>query len=169
VTREEAALLLEFHVWADRRALAASARLPVRRFLSAALPGEASPRDMLVRLMNGDTLWLSRWQGRAKYSPFVAAAFSDPETLGRTWRPVQDSLLRFGESLGDDRLAESVSYLTHSGRTVSRPLWQILLQGVERATARRALLIAAIRAGGERAVHVDLSHFLDRRDPTRSR
>ncbi|MGE5235479.1 MAG: DinB family protein [Acidobacteriota bacterium] len=160
MTPGELGVLLEYHLWANRRALAISGRLDPGRFVGAPFPGGRPVRDLLVRLMTADALWLARWQGRASPMPFFASAFPDTASLGRQWQPIQDAVARFAGTVTDESAVLPLTYLTHSGTTVNQPLWQTVVQLVDRGASERGRLLASIHALGERGHHLDLGYFL---------
>lgn len=154
----EARALLAFDRWANARVLERAEALAAGRFARPVL-GE-SVRDLLVRILSTEWVWIERWTGRSPAGPLSPAAFASPGDLRRGWQRVEPRQRAFLAELRGDGLRREVTYRDFDGREHRHCLADLLRQLVLESAAHRDRAALLLRELGAPAPPLDWLAFL---------
>ena len=148
MTPDEARLLLDYHVWARERALAAVAALPAEQFTRAMGNSFGSMRDTLAHLYGADEVWLERWLGGSPSSLPPPDRFADLASLRAAWAELDPKMRAFVDGLDASGLARSLTYRAFNGQQATLAYWQMLQHLVNHGSYHRGQVTTLLRQLG---------------------
>lgn len=151
MTPEEAGLLVEYHVWARERALAAVAALAPEQFLRGLGNSFGSVRDTVAHLYGADEVWLERWTGGSPTGLPPAERFPDLAALRAAWAKLDPRLRGFVAGLDAEALARSLTYQAFNGQRATVPYWQMLQHVINHGSYHRGQVTTLLRQLGAAA------------------
>ena len=151
MTPNEARLLLDYHVWARERALAATAALSPEQFLRDLGNSFASVRDTVAHLYGADEVWLQRWRGGAPTCLPPAQQFADLAALRAAWAELDPQLRAFVHGLDAAGLARTLTYRAFNGLLATLSFEQMLQHVVNHGSYHRGQVTTMVRQLGAQA------------------
>jgi uncharacterized damage-inducible protein DinB len=151
MTPAEASLLVEYHVWARERALAAVAALSPEQFRREMGNSFGSVRDTVAHLYGADEVWLARWTGGSPRNLPPADRFPDLASLRAAWAALDPRLRGFVEALDDAKLASKLTYTAFNGQSATVAHWQMLQHLVNHGSYHRGQVTTLVRQLGAAA------------------
>lgn len=151
MTPSEARQLLDYHVWARERALAAVAALTPTQFLRDLGNSFGSVRDTLAHLYGADEVWLSRWRGGTPSGLPPAAQFGDLASLRAAWAKLDPEFRAFVHGLDGPGLARSLTYPAFNGQMATLRYEQMLQHVVNHGSYHRGQVTTLLRQLGAAA------------------
>jgi uncharacterized damage-inducible protein DinB len=148
LTPEEAILLVEYHIWARERCLAAVGGLTPQQFMQSLGSSFDSVRDTLAHLCGADEVWLARWHGTSPASLPSPARFPDLASLRSAWVPIDVGLRAHVSGLDAEGLRRMVTYRAFNGQTATLPFWQLLQHVVNHGSYHRGQVTTLLRQLG---------------------
>lgn len=148
MTPDEANLLVEYHIWARDRALAACTALPTEAFTRDLGNSFGSVRDTLAHLYGADEVWLERWLGNNPRGLPPATRFAELADLQRAWAALDPRLQSFVRGLGGDGLLRTITYTAFNGSAATLPYWQMLQHVVNHGSYHRGQVTTLLRQLG---------------------
>jgi uncharacterized damage-inducible protein DinB len=160
--QSELATLFDYMYWANRRILAAAARLTVAQFT---LPSVIAGRDLratLVHTLDTECSWRLRLQGGEGESskPLAVSDYRNVAALAEHWARDEAEMRAWVASLDDDVLAR-----TPNDRRAHFPLWYYLLHMVTHSQQHRSESAQLLTQLGRSPGDID---FLDYADSARA-
>jgi len=153
--------LYRYNDWANRRILAATARLTPEQFLAATGLSWGSVRDVLVHALGAEWVWRVRLQlGEAPTRLLVPADFPTYDALAERWQREAAALSEYVAGLGDAEINRTVAYRNTKGQPFEDVLWRILAHVVNHGTQHRAEAAVALTALGRSPGDVDYIIYL---------
>ncbi|HET7341749.1 MAG TPA: DinB family protein [Methylomirabilota bacterium] len=152
--------MYRYNAWANVRILDTAAALTHEQL---AAPGGASfdsVRDTLIHVVNGQWLYLERWQGRSPRA-WPEPAPADLATIRARWERVEADTRTFLGALTEARAAAVVEYVNMEGQRWAYPLWQQLLHQVNHATQHRSEIAMVLTRLGHSPGWLDVLYFID--------
>ena len=132
-------ILFKYTEWANRRLLAATARLTPEQFLAKADPNGNSVRDILVHTLGAAWIWRMRLQHEAAPTRLLDPAdFPSYAVLVDRWREEHDEWRAYAGGLLEDEVNRPVLYRNTKGHLFEAVMWQILVHVVNHSTQHRA-------------------------------
>jgi uncharacterized damage-inducible protein DinB len=110
--------------------------------------------------MNGQWVWLSRWQGNSPTTMFDSTDFPDVAALRSQWFEVEQETQQFLSGLKPADLDNVIAYTSTEGRPFAFPLWQLLLHQVNHATQHRSEVAMQLSSFGFSPGWLDLVKYL---------
>jgi uncharacterized damage-inducible protein DinB len=160
MTPTEARILLEYHVWARERALAAVAALSAEQFVRDVGNSFASVRDTVAHLYGADEVWLQRWTGGSPRSLPPASRFADLAALRAAWAELDPRMHAFVHGLDAAGLARTLTYTAFNGQVATLAHEQMLQHVVNHASYHRGQVTTLVRQlGGPAPKSMDLVAF----------
>jgi uncharacterized damage-inducible protein DinB len=142
---ESAKSFLHYSDWANSQLLQEAARLSDQQLDRPIAMGRGSLRSTLLHIWAGESVWLSRWQGRAE-TPWPDEDESVPvASITQRFETVFAERRRFVEGLTDARLGEVVTYRDSKGSLFKATLGDMIMQGIIHSTHHRAQVVNMIR------------------------
>jgi uncharacterized damage-inducible protein DinB len=161
LTADELRELYRHHRWATGRLLEAAERLPAGELTRSPAPGAPSVRDLLVRLLWTDWVWVRRCFGLSPRIVFDADEYPDVPALRERWAAVHEEMVELLGPLDDDGAGRVVAYRDLRGNPRAETLGRILLHVAERGSFHRGGVAALLRGlGAAEPPPMDLLAFL---------
>lgn len=165
-------LLHEYGYWADRRILAASARVSPEKYAAPTNIGigHGSLRGTLVHILDGNWQWRLTCQGfyadlltdeEYDATPLTEEEFPTLDALERRWHAEQQQMRAYLAALTDEQLNGILRYTVPGGIVRERVLWHCLFHAINHGTQHRAEAAALLTAYGESPGDVDFTYFLN--------
>lgn len=151
MTPSEARQLLDYHVWARERALAAVTALTPEQFVQDLGNSFGSIRDTLAHLYGADEVWLSRWRGGTPRGLPPAAQFGDLASLRAAWAKLDPEFRAFVHGLDEAGLARSLTYPAFNGQMATLTYEQMLQHVVNHGSYHRGQVTTLLRQLGAAA------------------
>jgi uncharacterized damage-inducible protein DinB len=153
--------LFKYNDWANRRILAAAARLTPEQFLAETSLSWGSVRDVLVHTLGAEWIWRMRLQhGAAPTALLSPADFPTLEALTARWEEEQARLAEYVGGLLEDEVNRPVLYRSTQGQPYEAVLWQILAHVVNHGTQHRAEVAHVLTSYGCSPGDIDLIVFV---------
>jgi uncharacterized damage-inducible protein DinB len=152
--------LYDYNDWANQRILGTTAKLSHEQFVQPGLASFSSIQATLVHTMNGQWVWLSRWQGNSPTTMFDSADFPDVAALRSQWSKVEQETQQFLSGLKPADLDNMIAYTSTEGRPFAFPLWQLLLHQVNHATQHRSEVAMQLSSFGFSPGWLDMVEYL---------
>ena len=159
MTPEDIRTLYEYDAWANHRQLDAVAALTTEQFTKDMGSSFRSIRDTMAHIINGQCLWLERWQGRTPGAFPPPTDYPDLASLRKRWEEVEKNMQAFVRGLDAARIAHKDEYKTQTAGTFHCPLWQMLQHVANHGTYHRGQVTTILRQLGAKAVSTDMSLF----------
>lgn len=145
---DEARELLDYHVWARERVLAAVAAMSPEQFLRDLGNSFASVRDTVAHLYGADDVWLQRWRGGSPRQLPPATQYGDLAALRAAWAKLDPELRAFVHGLDAAGLARSLTYTAFNGQQATLTYAQMLRHVVNHGSYHRGQLTTMVRQLG---------------------
>lgn len=155
--------LYGYNCWANRRILAASARLSPEQFAAPDGMNYGTLRGTLVHMLDTEYGWRMLVQ-HSQGSPVMAEAdFPTVEALVQRWDAEEADMHAYLASLGDEDLAGSVRYTNDNGEPRERVLWHVLVHIVNHGTQHRSEAAVILTNYDQSPGELDFPLFLNER------
>jgi uncharacterized damage-inducible protein DinB len=148
MTPEEARLLLDYHVWARERLLAAVAVLSPEQFCRDLGSSFASVRDTLAHVYGADEVWYERWRGGTPSGLPSPGRFPDLAALRSAWAGLDPQVRDLVAGLGSEGLLRTITYRAFNGQQATLPYWQMLQHVVNHGSYHRGQVTTLLRQLG---------------------
>ena len=155
--------IFEYHYWATRRVVAASAHVRQEHWLAAAAHSFGSLRGTHVHLLDADCAWrmLLQHQTLAYFRVLKDEAFPTIDVLVQHWDAQEAAMRGYLAQLTDTALAAVVCYTTPEGERRERVVWHCLLHVVNHGTQHRSEAAALLTQYGHSPGALDFTAFLN--------
>ena len=160
-TPEDIATLFAFGRWANARTLGSVEGLSLEELVRPVGGSFGSVLGTLVHLYGADWVWLERWHGKSPRTLPAAQEIGSLDALAGRWRPVEDGMRIFAESLTAERMAEPLTYVSFKGDTFTRPLGETLVHIANHGTYHRGQVATLLRQLGKTPASTDYLLYLD--------
>ena len=174
---DEIKLLYEYTFWADRRMLAATAKVSPEQYVAPTQFGVAygSLRGALIHALDGMRGWRIICQkffvprgaekGAAEqpdvWGQLTESSLSTFDQLNQRWRTEEREMRSYVGTLTDGMLEGVVRYAVGGGIVRERPLWQCLFHAQNHATQHRSESAALVTSYGQSPGDMDFTLFLN--------
>lgn len=161
-------LLYDYNCWANKRILAATARLSREQFVTPADHTDETLRSILLHTLDSECVWRFLCQVNdhtanltdADFPGLTEAELPTLEAIVAHWHAEERAMRTYLAELNDDRLAGIVSY-TINDKTRNRVLWHCLLHVVNHGTYHRSEAAAMLTRVGQSPGELDFTLFLN--------
>jgi uncharacterized damage-inducible protein DinB len=130
--------LYEYNYWANKRILAAAAKLSPEQLAAAAAFPWGGLRGTLVHTLDAEFGWRSFLQHGAWPEELKESDFATFEHLMKRWQDEESLMREYLASLEDAVMAETKRYTTETGLKRERLLWHCLFHVVNHGTQHRS-------------------------------
>lgn len=153
--------LYKYNYWANRRILAAAARMTPEQFLAETSLSWGSVRDVLVHMLGAEWIWRMRMQHAAAPTQLLSPTdFPTYDSLVIRWQAEQRELSAYLTGLRDDDVNRPVSYRNTKGQVFEDVLWHVLAHVVNHGTQHRAEVAHVLTSYGYSPGDIDLIKFV---------
>jgi uncharacterized damage-inducible protein DinB len=157
---DELRTLIDYHYWARDRVLGAAAALSPEQFTRDMGSSFRSVRDTLVHIYSAEWAWHQRWTGNSPSAHVAADDYPDVSTLAAVWRAHEETLRRFVDALGDERIDQLCDYRTFNGQPGTSSYAEMIRHVVNHASYHRGQVTTMLRQlGAAPAPSLDLIGF----------
>lgn len=118
-TPEDIATLFAFGRWANDQTLRSVEGLSMEELGRPVGGSFGSVLGTLVHLYGADWVWLERWHRKSPRALPGAEEIATLDALAGRWRPVEEGMRIFAESLTAERMAEPLTYVSFKEATPS--------------------------------------------------
>lgn len=158
---EDIARLFAYGRWANGQTLGSAEALSAEELARPVGGSFGSVLGTLVHLYGSDRVWLERWHGKSLRALPGAQEIVSIDALRDRWRPVEEGMRAFAESLTAERMAEPLTYVSFKGDTFTRPLGETLVHIANHGTYHRGQVATLLRQLGKTPVSTDYLLYLD--------
>jgi uncharacterized damage-inducible protein DinB len=148
--------LFEYTVWANHRAMRASALLTVADFRKDLGSSYGGVRGTLVHMLAAEWIWLERWKGISPTRFFDESEFPDVIALRERWVAIEEHRAVWLRELPKNGPTSKVRYKNVKGEVYEAPLWQLVQHLANHSTYHRGQVTTLLRLLGARPVGTDL-------------
>jgi uncharacterized damage-inducible protein DinB len=160
MTPEYIRMLIDYNYWARDRILASAEQLTPEQLTRSVGSSFGSVLDTLVHMHFAEWIWFQRWQGESPTAGPDSSRLNGVAALRDSWRPLEEQIRSFVESLGPTGLARVVEYKTMNGQAGSSPYWQMIAHLVNHGGYHRGQIATMVRMlGGRPAQSTDMIVF----------
>jgi uncharacterized damage-inducible protein DinB len=152
--------LYAYNDWANRRILAATARLTPEQFVAPTDLSWGSVRDVLVHALGAEWIWRTRVQGTSPTQLLAPADFPTYAALAERWQTEGAAMNAYIAGLDDDAINRSIAYRSTRGQPFENMLWHILAHVVNHGTQHRAEVAHVLTGYGCSPGDMDMIVFL---------
>jgi len=158
--------LLLYMLWADRLMLKAVREVQPDDLTRDAGISFKSLLGTMVHMLASQRLWFSRFSGNPLGRIPTAEDFPDLPAWIHGWEETASEIEAFLAALTDEQLAGDLTWITTTGETHTRPLWQPVLHLVNHNTYHRGQVVSLLRQMGYQPPSTDLVYyFIERATP----
>ena len=155
--------LLLYTLWADRQILQTVRQVGTEDLTRDAGTSFGSLLGTLAHILGAERMWLSRFAGAGLDRVPSIEGFPTLPAWIAGWEETAAGLEAFLASLTDEQLAAPLTWTNTRGASLTRPLWQPVLQLVNHSTYHRGQVVSLLRQMGYAAPTTDLIYyFLER-------
>jgi uncharacterized damage-inducible protein DinB len=127
VLPEQFRLFAGYNAWANARLYDACSRLPREEYHRDRRAFFRSLHGTLNHLLLTDRIWLGRIEGRpVRFGGLDDELYADLHSLREARRREDARIVDLVGALGEEALADEVTYTNTSGNSFATPLWQVL-------------------------------------------
>jgi uncharacterized damage-inducible protein DinB len=155
--------LYGYNCWANRRILAASARVGPAQFAEPVGLNYGTLRGSLVHTLDTEYGWRMLVQHNQRTPEMPEADFPTVEALAERWDAEEVDMRAYLASLSDQDLVRVVRYTNDSGEPRERVLWHVLALIVYHGTQHRCEAAVILTNYGQSPGELDLPLFLNER------
>jgi uncharacterized damage-inducible protein DinB len=156
--------LYEYNAWANRRLLAAAARLTPEQLTREMGGSFPSVLETLVHILSAEWIWLSRWRGVSPTGWPAEWKITGHAALEARWGEVEREQAAFLSTLDEDALGRIIEYRNISGDPFAAPMSQMLRHVVNHSTYHRGQITHMLRQLGAETMATDLILFYRERE-----
>jgi uncharacterized damage-inducible protein DinB len=160
-TPQDIAKLFAYGRWAKAQTLGSLEALNAEELVRPVGGSFGSVLGTLVHLYGADWVWLERWHGKSPRALPGAQEVASLDALREKWKPVEDGMRIFAESLTAERMAEPLTYVNFKGNTFTYPLGETLVHIANHGTYHRGQVATLLRQLGKTPVSTDYLLYLD--------
>lgn len=148
--------LLAYTMWADRQHLQALAALPAEHLTVDTGTSFGSVLGTVAHLLGSEQVWLGRFLGAPLERYPEVDDFPDLTTVQAGFEELWPQMEFFLAGLGSEQLELDLSWVSRSGNSYRRPLWQALVHMSHHSAYHRGQLTTMLRQLGHGAPSTDL-------------
>jgi len=146
----------DYNLWANNRLFEAAAQLPTDRYLEDYKSSHGGIHGTMTHIVAAQKLWVSRWKGTPENTLLQGKDVASLLDLISIWERVSSDTAEFLKSLTDDRLQQTMTITTTSGKQFTNTYQQMLQHLVNHSSIHRGQVMAMIRQLGIRPPSIDL-------------
>ena len=157
-------LLYTYNCWANTRIFDAVSNLKSEEYTQDLKSSYHSVRDTLVHIISAEWIWLMRMQGVSPKALWESSDFATVSVLRQHWEVVVSKQNEFLESITEESLNDSITYINTRDETFTYPLWQIQLHLINQSSYHRGQVTTMLRQLGTETVPTDFLVFADKQN-----
>ena len=154
-------LIYEYHYWANKRILAASANVTQEQFLAPASFPYGGLRGTILHILDAEWGWRGLFVHQSFGADLSLDEFPTLATLEARWQEEERAIRAYLADLSDDDLESHLRYTTDTGIKRDRILWHCLLHVVNHGTQHRSEAAALLTDYGHSPGDLDFTVFLN--------
>ena len=160
---EDIQLIYEYNYWANKKILAASARVTQEQFAAPASFPYGGLHGTLLHVLEAEWSWRALFQKIEDASELSSAEYSALQLIENLWRDEEIAMRAYIATLRDEDMESHLRYITDTGIQRDRILWHCLLHVVNHGTQHRSEAAALLTDYGQSPGDLDFTVFLNER------
>jgi uncharacterized damage-inducible protein DinB len=154
-------LLYEYNYWANKKILAASAKVTQEQFTAPASFPYGGLHGTLLHTLDSEWGWRTLFQKIETASELLPADYPDLSTIERRWQEEETAMRAYLAALSDEEMEGHLIYIIDGGIQRDRILWHALLHVVNHGTQHRSEAAALLTDFGHSPGELDFTVFLN--------
>ena len=154
-------LLYEYNYWANKKILAASAKVSREQFTTPASFPYGGLHGTLVHILEAEWGWRALFQKIDDASDLLPADYPALSAIETRWREEEAAMHAYLASLRDEDMESHLRYTTDTGIQRDRILWHCLVHVVNHSTQHRSEAAALLTDYGQSPGDLDFTLFLN--------
>jgi uncharacterized damage-inducible protein DinB len=151
--------LFDYNRWANVAIFEALAGIPADAYSRDLQSSHGGLHGTLSHLVGAEKIWLSRWVGRPEPRLIEPSEFPALRELRELWEEVDRDRDGFLGTFDDQRLQETLTMSTTSGKTFAHAYWQMFQHLVNHSSYHRGQIAGMMRQLGFQPPATDLIRF----------
>lgn len=161
MNKHDILILYKYNAWSNAKILDAASNATQEQFLAPAPFPHGSLRGTLVHALNGEWIWLKRWEGIPHNPKWKPEEFRTFESLQARWADEETRLMEFVANLTEERLYSKFQYISTEGNPHERVLWESMVHLVNHGTQHKTEAAAILTGIGHSPGDIDLIVYLN--------
>lgn len=154
-------LIYEYNYWANKKILAASARVTPKQFMTPASFPYGGLHGTLLHTLEAEWGWRALFQKIENASDLPPADYPTLSDIETRWIEEETAMRAYLVSLRDEDVESYLRYTTDTGIQRDRILWHALLHVVNHGTQHRSEAAALLTEYGQSPGELDFTVFLN--------
>jgi len=160
MNKQDILILYEYDEWSSRKILDAASNLTAEQYLAPVAFPHGGLRGTLVHALSAAWIWRMRWEGTSPSARFKPEDFPTFDALRARWEIEAENLMKFIDTLTDERLNYKFSYKSLDGIAHERILWQVMAHVINHGTQHKTEAAAILTDFGHSPGDIDLIIYL---------
>lgn len=154
-------LIYEYNYWANKRILAASAKVAQEQFMASAHFPYGGLHGTLLHILDTEWGWRSLFETIDSASELTVTDFPTLTALEARWQQEEEAMRAYLRKLSNEDMERHLRYETDTGIQRDRILWHCLLHVVNHGTQHRSEAAALLTEYGQSPGDLDFTVFLN--------
>ena len=160
MNKQDILILYKYDEWSSRKILDAASNLTTEQYLAPASFPHGGLRGTLVHALFASWVWRMRWEGTSPSTRFKPEDFPTFIALRGRWQTEAEHLMKFIDTLTDERLNQKFTYKSLDGNAHERILWQAMAHAINHGTQHKTEAAAILTDFGHSPGDIDLIAYL---------
>ena len=160
MNKEDILILYKYNAWSSQKILDAASHVTQEQYLAPASFPHGGLRGTLVHALFATWIWRMRWEGTSPTIRLKPDEFPTFESLRARWETEEANLTKFIDTLTDERLNNTFSYKSTSGKSFERILWQAMAHLINHSTQHKTEAAAILTDFGHSPGDIDMIYYL---------
>jgi uncharacterized damage-inducible protein DinB len=155
--------LYKYNQWAKERILDAAAQLSHEEYMSQGDYPHHHLHGILTHIMYAEWIWRKRWEGVSPKTRLKPEEFPTFDSLRTRWQNEDAALMKFADSLTDERLNSLFQYTSTEGVRYENVLWESMAHVVNHGAQHRSEAAVILTELGHSPGDLDMILFTRRK------
>ena len=161
MNKQDILILYKYNQWTNAKIWNALVNVTTEQFVAPASFPHGGLRGTLVHAMFAEWIWRKRWEGISPTTRFKPDEFPTVESPHTRWLEEETQLMNFVNTVTDEQLQNTFSYINTAGQSFTRVLWHAMAHVVNHGTQHRTEAAAMLTDLGHSPGDIDMIYFLD--------
>jgi uncharacterized damage-inducible protein DinB len=148
MTLQEIKLLVAYNRWANQRLFEVLSQLPAEPYTREMNSSHGGIHGTLAHIVGAERNWLIRWLGSREATTLASGQLASLSDLRMYWEKTGDEMIRFLETLTDQKLQEAITTTNARGKTFVAKYWQMIQHLVDHSSYHRGQIVTMLRQLG---------------------
>jgi len=154
-------LLYEYNYWANKKLIAASAKIAQEQFTAPASFPYGGLRGTLLHVLDAEWGWRGLFENQSFNPDLKPEDFPTLQSLEARWHEEEIAMRAWLATLHNEDMESHLRYITDTGIQRDRILWHCLIHVVNHGTQHRSEAAALLTGYGQSPGDLDFTVFLN--------